>query len=288
MPNIFLSPATYHTEREAVQAECHAFEQYLVRSLTDLLEMSLQDADIQFVRRAVDTDDLEAIVQSNLGEYALHLALHVNMAPDCLAGAMRGIQILYSPYSEEGELIAKTLATHLQRIYPLPDLITLEANEAIEQLTAVNSPAVMLLLGYRDSAADAEWLQRAEEEIARTISQAIEEYFNTTTLSAQEAELITQPAAPLMFEPAGSPPPVPCDAPKRKVIALRRGLVRSAFGGLVIRSAPDHTSSILKTIPNGSILTVLEDLGIWCQLRDGEIVGFALTNSLLIEPLEEN
>lgn len=277
MPNIFLSPATYNN---TVQAEDHSFEQELIHPLTDLLATGLKKSKVHCDRRADYMSDNDTVTFSNAGSYDLHLALHANMAPDCLSGALRGIRVLHAPNDLEGARCAEALAGRLKRVYPLSDQVFPEPCDAVEQLTGVSNPSVMLLLGYRDNAADAEWVQRERGAIAAAICQAIEAYLEVEAYTGEEDDIalqVTVSQAPLV-EPrspirAKEKTSVPTLAP-----ALYEGIVRAPFGGLVMREAPDSTSSILKTVENHSRVAVMEEFGAWCLLQAGDTIGYAKGN----------
>lgn len=68
-------------------------------------------------------------------------------------------------------------------------------------------------------------------------------------------------------EKAGVTPPPPPEQ--------RTGIVVTSGGNLNMRSAPSATASIIRTIPNGSTVTILSESGNWYQISFGGQTGWA-------------
>ena len=271
MPMLYLSPATY--EKPAA-AECHALEEQLLADLTDALEAQLRAEAISYSCRTVGTKEATAIASSNAERHKLHLALHCNMAPDSLSGALRGITVLHSGADEAGARAADTFLAELTIVYPLPSQVTAAQDDTAPQLAQVIAPALLLELGYEDSAEDAAWLQYRREEIAAALCRASVMFFESEAArpSAQIADVST--SAPFADGYAALPPLRTADAPS--------ATVRAPGGSLVLRTTPERTSPIPAEVANNKKVAVLALTNEWVFLKHGKIEGYAPRNSILL------
>ena len=86
-------------------------EQYM-NLIADSTARYLSEFDICYTRNSPEMTVGEIVAQSNSGDYALHLAIHSNAAPEGLYGEIRGSEVYYYPTSEKGSLLAQIIAAN--------------------------------------------------------------------------------------------------------------------------------------------------------------------------------
>ena len=86
MPIIYLSPSTQEYNKYVTGGT----EEEYMNLLADKMEPYLISSGIRFVRNTPEMTAASSIIQSNMGNYDLHLALHSNAAPEYLAGLIIG------------------------------------------------------------------------------------------------------------------------------------------------------------------------------------------------------
>ena len=98
MPTVYLSPSLQEfnpfinggTEEEIMNLIADAMEPYLIAS------------GINYTRNNRYNTVRQAIMESNAGNYDLHLALHSNASPERLAGQLSGSDFYYYTRSRQG------------------------------------------------------------------------------------------------------------------------------------------------------------------------------------------
>ncbi len=116
------------------------------------------------------------IRESNEGEYDLHLALRSQAAP-AEQGCRKGAQILYYSRGKNGSPYAKALAKQYRSIYPQPELVTVKAAAALDELRKTKATALLLETAYHDNPQDEIWLTSHTTEIAEAIAKGIANAF---------------------------------------------------------------------------------------------------------------
>lgn len=239
MPNIFLSPSTQTGNLYVTGGS----EQYWMNQLADAMEPYLLATGIEFTRNNPNGSAVQSIRQSNSGNYDLHLALHSNAAPQGMYGQVQGSDVYYYPSSTQGKRAADMIASALKTIYPDPNLVRALGTTRIGEVRQTRAPSVFLELAYHDNTADANWITGNIDLIARTLVQALAEYFG-----------------------------IPFRAPSTQF--PRPGIVTLSYGTLNLREEPNLESRVLASIPNGAQITLLGDAGEWFEGEYNDIVGY--------------
>lgn len=235
MPTIYLSPST----QEGNFYVTGGSEEYHMNQLADALEPYLRANAISFKRNNPDQTAVANIRESNAGNYALHLALHSNAAPEY--GTMRGIDIYYFPGSYSGQRAAEIAARRFKEIYPLPDKVRALSTTHLGEVDKVKAPALFLEIGYHDNEEDAGWVTGNTDLIAKTIAQTLAEYFGqpfVTPIQPQQATVTTSGA------------------------------------NLNLRARPSTSAAVVGSIPRGARVTVYGLLPEWASVAYNNKTGF--------------
>lgn len=173
MPSVFLSPSTQPYNKYYSGGD----EQEYMNKIADAMEPLLDKNGISYGRNTRDTSAGAAIKESNSGYYDLHLALHSNAGPPELAGKLRGVDIYYYQYSNNGKEAAEIIAENLKEIYPLPEKVRALPNTTFGELKRTNAPAVLAELGYHDNPEDEAWIKGNINAIAENLVKSLCQYF---------------------------------------------------------------------------------------------------------------
>ena len=238
MPIIYLSPST---QENNLYVNGGSEEEWMNR-LADAMIPYLEATGIRYSRNTPDMTAASSIRASNAGNYDLHLALHSNASPEGEYGQNRGVLVFHYPGSVQGTKAATIMADHLREIYPLPDKVRVEPTRTIGEVRLTRAPSVFLELGYHDNLDDAVWVQTNLDLIARTIVQALAEYFQ------------------IPFLPPNAP---------------RRGVVDVSWGHLNIRSRPSLSAPVIAKAYDGAILTILNQWQDWYLVSFDGTEGYA-------------
>lgn len=238
MPRIYLSPST----QEGNMYVTGGSEEYYMNLIADAMIPYLQSSGIQYTRNTPDMTAASSIAQSNMGNYDLHLALHSNAAPEGRYGEVRGVEVYYSPVSTRGRRAAQIFARNLKSIYPVPSLVRTIPTTIIGEVTQTRAPAVFLELGYHDNVDDATWVENNISRIAANLVLSLTEYFGIP---------FVEPIPP------------------------RMGTVNVSSGTLNLRSRPNTSSTIIASMPNGAMLTVVGQWQDWYVVNYRGLVGYA-------------
>lgn len=239
MPNIFLSPSTQTGNLYVTGGS----EQYWMNQLADAMEPYLIATGIEFTRNNPNGSATQSIRQSNAGNYDLHLALHSNGAPPGMYGQVRGSDVYYYPSSTAGQKAANIIANAIKTIYPDPDLVRALGTTRIGEVRQTRAPSVFIELAYHDNVQDANWITGNLDLIARTLVEALADYFG-----------------------------IPFRTPNTQF--PRPGVVRLSYGTLNLREGPSLDSRVLASIPNGARITLLGDAGEWYEAEYNNTLGY--------------
>lgn len=242
MPRIYLSPSS---QEKNMYYDNQGSEEYYMNLIADALVPYLNSNGIQFTRNTTDMTAADSIVQSNQGNYDLHLALHSNAAAGENAGKVRGSDVFYYPGSKEGQRFADIIADNLKVIYPNPNLVKTVPTTTLGEVRRTKAPSVLIEFAFHDNPEDAEWIKGNIENIARNVALSLTEYFN------------------IPFAEAMTPKP---------------GRVELRFGRLNIRSRPSVMAPIVGTANNGDAVTVLGEVNGWYVIRHNGDVGYVKSN----------
>lgn len=174
MAVIYLSPST----QEFNQYFSGGNEEQYMNQLADIVQRNLENNGIGVVRNDPDAPLADAIEESNLGNFDLHLALHSNASPVELARRLQGTDIYYYPGSTKAREFADILENNIKQIYPNPKLVNARSTTELGELQFTKAPAVLIETAYHDNPNDELWLKENLDEIGRVIADSVIEYLN--------------------------------------------------------------------------------------------------------------
>ncbi len=174
MPRIYLSPSVQEYNKYITGES----EEYYMNLVADAMEPYLIASGIEFVRNDRNLPVSQAIVQSNEGDYDLHVALHSNAAPEGLKGKLSGADIYYSPVSYLGKIFADILEQNYKSIYYNADEVSTIPTTSLGEIRRTKAPAVLIETAYHDNIEDEQWIRENIDNIARVIAMSIAEFFN--------------------------------------------------------------------------------------------------------------
>lgn len=219
-------------------------EQYM-NLVADSTAKYLSEFGICYTRNTPDMTVGEIINQSNSGNYALHLAIHSNAAPEGLYGEVRGSEVYYYPTSEKGSLLAQIIANNLKGIYPNPNDVSVRTTRSFAELRRTSAPSVLVEVAYHDNEEDANWIKENVDAIGEVLATSVKEYLELTDDCDLSSEI------------------------------ENKGKVMTMGGNLNLRENASLSSSIIDVIPNGAIVNVLDCDGKWYKLSYNGKEGYA-------------
>ncbi|MBP1561292.1 MAG: SH3 domain-containing protein [Oscillospiraceae bacterium] len=246
MPSVFLSPST----QEWNPYINGGTEEEYMNIIADRMEPYLRSSGITYARNDPTRDVRGAISDSNAGNYDVHLALHSNAGGGQFAGKLRGIDVYYSPYSDSSRKLAAITANNLEYIYPDPSKVNTLPTTSLGEVTKTRAVAILAELGYHDNYADAEWIKNNLTPIARSLVQALCDYFGIPFVEAGES---------------------------------RRGIVSTDGSNLNIRQYPSIDAAVIGSIPNGAPVSVYGQTGNWYVIRYNTTNGYAAADFITFE-----
>ena len=172
MPSIYLSPSTQEFNPYIIGGN----EEYYMNLIADAMEPYLYASGISFTRNTPDMTAASSIIQSNMGNYDLHLALHSN-ATGAGDGSRRGTEVYYYPTSINGQRAAEIIANNLKLIYPLPQLVRTIPTTSLGEVRRTRAPSVLIEFAYHDNYEDAVWIRDNIEAIAANVVVSLTDYF---------------------------------------------------------------------------------------------------------------
>lgn len=210
-------------------------EQYM-NLIADSVAKYLTDYGICYTRNSPDMSVAEIINQSNSGDYALHLAIHSNAAPEGLYGEITGSEVYYYPTSEMSSLLAQIIVSNLKEIYPEPDKVTARTTRSFAELRRTRAPSVLVEVAYHDNEDDASWIKENVDAIGLSLATSVKEFLDEIC----ECELEDD--------------------------ARNIGEVVTMGGNLNMRSRPALSAPVIDSIPNGTQIELLECEGKWYKI----------------------
>ena len=173
MPRVYLSPSV----QEYNQFHSGGTEEQYMNLIADAIEPYLIASGIEFGRNNPNKPLGDAINESNMGNYDLHVAIHSNAAPENLSGQIRGTDIYYSTNSYYGREFAKILQNNFKNIYPTPDEVEILPTTTLREIRRTTAPAALIEVAYHDNPEDEAWIKNNINQIAEAIALSIAEYF---------------------------------------------------------------------------------------------------------------
>lgn len=238
MPRIYLSPST----QEFNPYTGGGNEEQYMNLIADAMEPYLIASGIQFTRNSPQMNAAQSIIQSNAGNYDLHLALHSNASPDELSGQLQGPIVFYSPGDPEGQRASTIIANNLDEIYPYSTPARAEASTTIGEVTQTRAPAAFIEFAYHDNPQDAAWIRNNVELIAKNVSVSLVDFFGIPFIEPQP---------------------------------IRTGTVDSDGAYLNIRTRPTTASYSKGGIPDGASITIYGRTDGWYVVGYNGTVGYA-------------
>ena len=172
MPSIYLSPSVQEFNPYITGGN----EEYYMNLIADVMIPYLQASGIRVTRNNPNNTLSQVIQRSNDGDYDLHLALHSNASPPNMSGILKGPDVYYYAYSDDGKEAADIIADNLKTIYPDPNLVTVIPNTTLPELRETEATAVLVEIAYHDNEEDANWIINNISTIGRNLALSVTEY----------------------------------------------------------------------------------------------------------------
>lgn len=243
MPDVYLSPSTQDYSPYIIGES----EKYYMNLLADAMEPYLSSSGISYGRNDPNGNAAAAVARGNRGNYRLYLALHSNAAPEIYEGMLRGPDVYYYPTSAQGKRAAEIIANGLREIYPEPELVNTRSSTELLELRRSKAPAAYLELAYHDNEQDARWIADNIDAIAENLVISI-------------ADFLGVPYYPPVFPAAGT--------------------VSTRGGVLNVRRAPNTTSAVIGTLPNGRTVKIIGALNGWYAIEFKNTTGYVFAGNI--------
>lgn len=243
MPDVYLSPSTQDYNPYIIGGS----EKYYMNLLADAMEPYLASSGISYGRNDPNGNAAAAVARGNRGNYRLYLALHSNAAPEIYEGMLRGPDVYYYPTSAQGKRAAEIIANGLREIYPEPELVNTRTSTTLLELKRSKAPAVYLELAYHDNEQDARWIADNIDAIAENLVISIADFLGVQYY----------------------PPVFPAT-----------GTVRTRGGVLNVRRAPNTTSAVIGTLPNGRTVKIIGALNGWYAIEFKNTTGYVFAGNI--------
>lgn len=224
-------------------------EQYM-NQIADEMEPWFRSCGISFERNTPDMTAADNIEASNRGQFALHLALHSNAAPEGFEGTLQGVEVYYSPFSRYGRVAAELIAGNLRSVYPDPRAVQVLPTEDIGEVIKVSIPSAFIEFAYHDNLQDAEWIRQNTALLAEVVARAVAEYFGLPFLLPQPVET---------------------------------GRADLQFGTLNIRTGPSQVFPVIAQVQDGTTLNIYNRYRNWFVVEYAGISGYALQDYVTIQ-----
>lgn len=243
MPDVYLSPSTQDYNPYIIGGS----EKYYMNLLADAMEPYLSSSGISYGRNDPNGNAAAAVARGNRGNYRLYLALHSNAAPEIYEGMLRGPDVYYYPTSAQGKRAAEIIANGLRESYPEPELVNTRTSTTLLELKRSKAPAVYLELAYHDNEQDARWIADNIDAIAENLVISIADFLGVQYY----------------------PPVFPAT-----------GTVRTRGGVLNVRRAPNTTSAVIGTLPNGRTVKITGALNGWYAIEFKNTTGYVFAGNI--------
>jgi len=172
VPNVYLSPSIQENELFVTGNN----EEYYMNLIADAMIPYLRASGIDFERNDPGDTLQQIIDKSNSKPRDLHLMLNMDIGVGDLAGKVRGEKVIYYTGSPGGSRASDIIAGNLKKIYPLPELVTVDSNRIDPENRDVDAVTVTTMLGYRDNVEDALWVINNIDTIGRNLAMSLAEY----------------------------------------------------------------------------------------------------------------
>ena len=240
IPTIYLSPSTQEYNEYVTGGN----EEQYMNLIADAMIPYLNATGISYVRNDPSKTVGNSIRESNSGNYDLHLALHSN-ASGGVYGSASGAEFYYYPYSSKGQMAAEIFANNFKMIYPNPQKVRAIPTTALTEVRRTKAPTVLAELAYHDNVEDANWIKNNVDNIARNLVISLADIFD-----------------------------IPFNMPS----GLFNVRIRTMGSNLNIRQRPDINSSVIGSVPNGTVVMVYNTVGEWFLINYNGTYGYINAN----------
>lgn len=170
---VFLSPST---QDKNIGVNDYGSEEFRMNQIADELQRLLEENNFVVYRNDPEGSVRDSVAMSNSINPDIHVAIHSNASN----GAARGPEIYTNRENTAGDRLAKLIYDRILGIYPDQTLGRgVRYTDALYEVINTTSPSVLLEVAFHDNIEDERWIVENIENIAMSIFQAIDEYFNT-------------------------------------------------------------------------------------------------------------
>ena len=151
MYKIYLSPST---QAKSLGVGEYGTEEYRMNMIADVVEKILIGTEDVIVYRNRKGMNRESIIkESNISNVDIHVAIHSNY------GGASGPECFPKVECERSNGVAKEIYKGLKNVYYNKEIDNgVTYNNKIVEIMNVNSPAVLVEVGYHDNMKDVEWI----------------------------------------------------------------------------------------------------------------------------------
>lgn len=246
MPRIYLSPSTQEFNPYITSGN----EEYWMNLIADAMIPYLQQYGIDYSRNTPEMTAGSSIRESNAGNYDFHVAIHSNASGAAgQEGNQRGTVIFYYPSSTNGLRMAELISQQFKEIYPNPERVIITPTTSLGEVSRTSAPSVLIEVAFHDNVEDANWITNNIDPIAKSIADAINQYFTSSAGAATG----------------------------------QTGRVNLTSGYLNIRSGPSLNSPVTGMAPNGATLRILGRSGDWYNIEYNGQNGFVSSNYVVLQ-----
>jgi N-acetylmuramoyl-L-alanine amidase len=237
IPTVYLSPST----QEFNQFVNGGTEEEYMNLIADAMIPYLEASGINYVRNSPQMTAASSIAQSNQSNVDFHLGIHSN-ASGGVPGSNQGTEVYYYPNSSRSQNAAEIFANNFKLIYPNPNKVRTVPTTSLGEVRRTNAPAVLIEVAYHDNLDDANWIKNNIDAIAQNLVLSLTDYFD-----------------------------IPCNFPNGTISQVT---VNTNGGNLNIRERPDIYSTIIGSVPNGTVLNVYANLIDWLLINYNNVYGY--------------
>lgn len=245
MPRIYLSPSTQEFNPYITSGN----EEYWMNLIADAMIPYLQQYGIDYSRNRPEMTAGSSIRESNAGNYDFHVAIHSNASGAGQEGNQRGTVIFYYPSSTNGLRMAELVSQQFKEIYPNPERVRITPTTSLGEVSRTSAPSILIEVAFHDNVEDANWITNNIDTIAKSIADAINQYFTSAAGAASG----------------------------------QTGRVRLNSGYLNIRSGPSLNSPVIGMAPNGAQLRILGRSGDWYNIEYNGQNGYVSSNYVVLQ-----
>ena len=178
MPDVFISPSTYHFNKGY---GTYGTEEQRANLIANVVEYELNRNGLSTSRNSPDQTLTEIVAQSNAENPSVHVAIQTQAGN----GTQRGAEIYFYKPGTNGERLADDIFGYLRQVTPTEDLgiregASVYGGQGFYELRRTRAPSVIVNVGFHDNPADAQFIIENIYEIGVAIAKGVLEYFGRT------------------------------------------------------------------------------------------------------------